>query len=123
MIIENPRGFPAGITTSKIITHPSVPHNKLIAETLQRLKYVQRTGQGVDIIFRDMLVMGKTFPKYRVPKYREFSDAVALMLKNVNEYPNLVEFISQEQQRLGKSLSLAEIMVLRYLYEHKKIIF
>lgn len=118
MIIENPRGFPAGITTSKIITHPSVPHNKLIAETLQRLKYVQRTGQGVDIIFRDMLVMGKTFPKYR-----EFSDAVALMLKNVNEYPNLVKFISQEQQRLGKSLSLTEIMVLRYLYEHKKIIF
>ena len=47
IVIENPGGFLDGITENNIITHPSVPRNKLIAETLQRLKYVQRTGQGV----------------------------------------------------------------------------
>ncbi len=46
IVIENPGGFPEGITESNIITHPSVPRNKLVSETLQRLKYVQRTGQG-----------------------------------------------------------------------------
>lgn len=57
IVIENPGGFPEGINENNIITHPSVPRNKLIAETLQRLKYVQRTGQGVDIIFRDMCLL------------------------------------------------------------------
>ena len=33
---ENPIGFPQGITAENIITHPSVPRNKLIAENLQQ---------------------------------------------------------------------------------------
>lgn len=55
VVIENPGGFLDGITAKNIITHPSAPRNKLIAETLQRLKYVQSTGQGVDIIFKEMV--------------------------------------------------------------------
>lgn len=35
IVIENPGGFLDGITENNIITHPSVPRNKLIAETLQ----------------------------------------------------------------------------------------
>lgn len=35
--------------------------NKIVT---QRLKYVQRTGQGVDIIFREMISSGKTYPQY-----------------------------------------------------------
>ena len=51
IVIENPGAFPEGVNEKNIITQPSTPRNKLIAETLQRLKYVQRTGQGVYIIF------------------------------------------------------------------------
>ena len=75
IVIENPSGFLDGITEKNIITHPSAPRNKLIAETLQRLKYVQRTGQGVDIIFKEMMSMGKPFPQYTV-----FNDAVLLKI-------------------------------------------
>lgn len=75
IVIENPGGFLDGITENNIITHPSVPRNKLIAETLQNLKYVQRTGQGVDIIFKEMISMGKPYPKYK-----SFNDAVSLTI-------------------------------------------
>lgn len=34
VVIENPGGFLDGITDNNIITHPSFPRNKLIAETL-----------------------------------------------------------------------------------------
>lgn len=34
IVIENPGGFLEGITEKNIITHPSVPRNKLIAEEL-----------------------------------------------------------------------------------------
>ena len=62
VVIENPGGFVSGVTTNNIITYPSSLRNKLIFETLQRLKYVQRTGQGVDIIYREMLSSGKPYP-------------------------------------------------------------
>jgi len=36
--VNDPGGFPQGITIQNIITHPSVPRNKLIAENLQHFK-------------------------------------------------------------------------------------
>ena len=116
IVIENPGGFLDGITEKNIITHPSVPRNKLIAETLQRLKYVQRTGQGVDIIFREMVTMGKPYPVYRV-----FNDAVQLTISSATEDINFVKFIVNEQDQKQIFLSLAELMILRYVTENKKI--
>ena len=76
VVIENPGGFPEGITQNNIITHPSVSRNKLISgRHCKRLKYVQRTGQGVDIIYRDMVSSGKPYPEYR-----SYSDAVSLTI-------------------------------------------
>ena len=116
IVIENPGGFLEGITEKNIITHPSVPRNKLIAETLQRLKYVQRTGQGVDIIFREMVSMGKPYPIYRV-----FNDAVQLTIDSAIEHIDFVKFIVKEQDTKQIFLSLAELMILRYIAENSKI--
>ena len=70
ILIENPGGFLDGITENNIITHASSPRNKLIAETLQRLKYVQRTGQGVDIIYNPYETMFmKLMKKHGKPAY------------------------------------------------------
>ena len=116
IVIENPGSFLDGITEKNIITHPSVPRNKLIAETLQRLKYVQRTGQGVDIIFREMVSMGKPYPVYRV-----FNDAVQLTIASATEYVDFAKFIVKEQDTKQIFLSLAELMILRYVAENSKI--
>lgn len=116
IVIENPGGFPDGITEKNIITHPSVPRNKLIAETLQRLKYVQRTGQGVDIIFREMVSMGKPYPVYRV-----FNDAVQLTIASATEYVDFVKFIVTEQDTKQIFLSLSELMILRYVADNRQI--
>ena len=116
VVIENPGGFLEGITEKNIITHPSMPRNKLIAETLQRLKYLQRTGQGVDIIFKEMISMGKPFPKYRV-----FNDAVQLTIESATEDLEFVKFIEKEQDTKQIFMSLAELMILRYIMENSKI--
>ena len=116
IVIENPGGFPEGITEKNVITHPSVPRNKLIAETLQRLKYVQRTGQGVDIIFREMVSMGKPYPVYRV-----FNDAVQLTIASATESVDFVKFIVNEQEKEQIFLSLAELMILRYVTDNRQI--
>lgn len=116
LVIENPGAFLDGITAKNIITHPSLPRNKLIAETLQRLKYVQRTGQGVDIIFKELISMGKPYPKYHV-----FNDAVTLTLESAIEDLAFVKFIVQEQEKQQEVLPLSELMILRYLAENKRI--
>lgn len=116
IVIENPGGFLEGITTQNIITHPSVPRNKLIAETLQRLKYVQRTGQGVDIIFKEMLSSGKPYPQYSV-----YNDAVSLTIYSSIDDIDFVKFIAQEQNKKQRMTPLAELMVLRYLTYNKRI--
>lgn len=117
IVIENPGSFPEGVNEKNIITHPSTPRNKLIAETLQRLKYVQRTGQGVDIIFREMISSGKPYPQYHV-----YSEAVALTIFSAIDDLNFVKFIASEQDKLQKILPLPELMILRYLKDNKRII-
>lgn len=116
IVIENPGAFLDGITEENIITHPSVPRNKLIAETLQHLKYVQRTGQGVDIIFREMISSGKPFPEYR-----SYNDAVSLTIYSAVDDVDFVKFIANEENELGRTFSLSELMVLRYLKDNSKI--
>lgn len=116
IVIENPGGFLDGITAENIITHPSSPRNKLIAETLQSLKYVQRTGQGVDIIYKEMVSMGKPYPVYRV-----FNDAVQLTIGSAMEDPDFVKFIVKEQDAKQITLSLSQLMILRYVVENRKI--
>lgn len=118
IVIENPGGFLDGITADNIITHPSAPRNKLIAETLQSLKYVQRTGQGVDIIYKEMVSMGKPYPVYRV-----FSDSVQLTIESAMEDPDFVRFIVKEQDSKQINLSLSQLMILRYIVENRKIKF
>ena len=117
IVIENPGAFPEGVNEKNIITHPSAPRNKLIAETLQRLKYVQRTGQGVDIIFREMISSGKPYPQYHV-----YSEAVTLTIFSAIDDVNFVKFIASEQDKLQKILPLPELMILRYLTDNKRII-
>ena len=116
IVIENPGGFPEGITEHNIITHPSVPRNKLIAETLQRLKYVQRTGQGVDIMFRDMVSSGKPYPEYRA-----YNDAVSLSIYSSIDDIEFVKFVAREQNFRQKNFSLPELMILRYLTDNRRI--
>ncbi|WP_210400778.1 ATP-binding protein, partial [Nosocomiicoccus sp. HMSC059G07] len=113
--IENPGSFPEGINNKNIISHPSTPRNKLIAETFQKLKYVQRSGQGVDIIFKDMLALGKSAPDYTL-----YSNSVQLILRSVMEDIEFLKFITKEEEK-HSSFSVQEICILKYIKNNKKI--
>ncbi|TDM12880.1 ATP-binding protein [Macrococcus lamae] len=113
--IENPGSFPEGISNKNIISHQSTPRNKLIAETFQKLKYVQRSGQGVDIIFKDMLSLGKSAPDYTL-----YSNSVQLILRSSTEDIEFLKFITKEEEK-NNTFSVQEICILKYIKENKKI--
>ena len=71
---------------------------------------------SVDIIFRDMLALGKHMPVYTV-----YSDAVILTLRNILENKEFVKFILEEQEIKQKLFNTVEVMILHYLKENKSI--
>lgn len=63
LVVTSPGGFIGGVTPANIITHPSQPRNRALAELLSRLKIAEREGIGVDRMVRDMLRIGGDPPE------------------------------------------------------------
>ncbi len=85
LIIENPGGFPYGITPENIIYKHS-PRNRRIAEVFQKCGLVERSGQGADKIFRKTIEESKPLPDYSK------SDAYSVVLRLQSEIQD-VQFL------------------------------
>lgn len=64
VIIINSGGFPYGVTLDNLLTVPSTPRNRLLANVLSKTGIVERSGQGIDKIFLNTLSEGKDCPDY-----------------------------------------------------------
>lgn len=62
--IDVPGGLVSGVTAENILTHPSTPRHLLLADVVSRLQLAERTGQGVDRAYREMLRFGKEPPDF-----------------------------------------------------------
>lgn len=62
LTVTSPGGFPDGVTTSNIITHPSTPRNKALTALLAKLRIAEREGIGVDRMVGDMARYGYPAP-------------------------------------------------------------
>ena len=51
-----------GVTPDNILTHPSTPRHRLLLETVTLLQVAERTGQGIDRAYRELLRAGKGPP-------------------------------------------------------------
>jgi ATP-dependent DNA helicase RecG len=60
--IQSPGGLVVGVTPDNILTHPSTPRHRLLAEAVMLLRLAERTGQGIDRAYREMLSVGKEPP-------------------------------------------------------------
>ena len=60
---QSPGGLVAGVTPDNILTHPSTPRHRLLGEAVALLRLAERTGQGIDRAYREMLRVGKEPPR------------------------------------------------------------
>lgn len=68
--ITSPGGFPSGVTIENIATTTRT-RNKLIADVLYKCEFVEQFGNGVNLMIRNQLSLGKNPPDYRKSdKYR-----------------------------------------------------
>lgn len=110
MSIVNAGGFPQGVTIENLLTVPSTPRNRLLADVLAKTGVVERSGQGVDKIYYDTVSEGKSEPDYSGSD--DFK--VELSLSAVVKDRGFALFIESVQQSLpsDRKLSVFEILLL-----------
>lgn len=118
LIVTNAGGFPHGVTIDNILTVPSTPRNRLLADVLSKTGIVERSGQGIDKIFYRTLSEGKEAPDY------SGCDAfnVELILSAIIQDKAFALFIESVQQNLAEDnkLSVFEIVVLDKIRRNEK---
>lgn len=118
LIVTNAGGFPHGVTIDNLLTVPSTPRNRLLADVLSKTGIVERSGQGIDKIFYRTLSEGKEAPDY------SGSDAfnVELILSAIIQDKAFALFIESVQQNLAEDnkLSVFEIVVLDKIRRNEK---
>jgi ATP-dependent DNA helicase RecG len=70
LAVTSPGGLVFGITPENILTHPSTPRNRLLLETVTTLQVAERTGQGIDRAYRELLRTGKVPPTFSDDGYQ-----------------------------------------------------
>ena len=88
--IDSPGGFPVGITLDNILDRQN-PRNRRVAEILTRCGLVERSGQGMNLIFEDLIKQSKPMPDFsRTDQYQ-----VGLTLFGTVEDPAFVRFVEK----------------------------
>lgn len=63
LTVTSPGGFPGTVRPENIITHPSSPRYRSLAEAMASLRLAEREGIGVDRMVGDMLALGRPEPE------------------------------------------------------------
>lgn len=110
MTIINAGGLPQGVTIANLLRVPSTPRNRLLADVLSKTGVVERSGQGVDKIYYNMLAEGKSAPDYSHTD--DFH--VELTLSSVMRDRGFAMFIDSVQKGLSdlEKMSVHEVLTL-----------
>lgn len=63
LVVESPGGFPVGITLENVLDRQS-PRNRRIADVFARCGLVERSGQGMNLMFERSIQQGKPRPDF-----------------------------------------------------------
>lgn len=108
--VISPGGFPIGVTLENILTVSSTPRNRLLADVLAATGIVERSGQGMDIIFRLTLSEGKQTPDYSKTNDYQVTAILSATVKD----PGFALFIKSIQQELPENQKLSVFDVLTF---------
>ena len=115
MEIMNAGGFPLGVTIGNLLRVQSTPRNRLLADVLSKTGIVERSGQGVDKIYRNTLSEGKEAPDYS----KSDSFRVELHISAVIKDKAFAMFLNSEQRDLAEEdkFSVFDVIALNDIRE------
>lgn len=102
LVITNAGGFPKGVSLENLLTVPSTPRNRLLADVLSKTGIVERSGQGMDKIFLYTLAEGKPTPDYTKTDDFDVTAIISALVKDTG----FALFIKSIQQDLSDNEKL-----------------
>jgi ATP-dependent DNA helicase RecG len=111
LTISNPGGFIEGINIHNLLDAEPHGRNPVLADALKRIGLAERTGRGIDRIFEGSLLYGRLLPDYSATT----DSRVILFIPKSMPDKAFVKMLADEQQRIGRSLSIHALMVLNSL--------
>lgn len=116
LTISNPGGFVEGVTLNNLLVTEPRPRNPALADALKRIGLVERTGRGVDLIYRGLLRYGRHNPDFSLSN----SHSVVLALSLAAADEAFLRVILEEEARRTKELPVDSLIVLAALREQRR---
>ena len=117
MTISSPGGFIDGVTLENLLTVEPHGKNPALADALKRIGLAEKTGRGIDRIYEGSIIYGRPWPDYS----ETTSTNVRLFIQRAKADDIFTKFIADEQNRLGKPLSIYALMILSLLKNEKRL--
>ncbi|MEN9376906.1 MAG: hypothetical protein RL710_2063 [Pseudomonadota bacterium] len=118
LTVSNPGGLVDGVTLHNLLTTAPRPRNPALADAMKRIGIVERSGRGVDKIYRGMLRFGRPEPDYS----RTDRNSVVLQLATVEADEVFLQLIIGQENRLsGTALPIDSLIALAVLREQKRL--
>ena len=114
--IESPGGFPEGITPDNVRERQK-PRNRRIAEALARCGLVERSGQGMDLMFRQSIRQGKALPD----PFKSDAHRVLLRLPGEVGDPRFLRFLEQVGDEQLKRFSTDDFLVIDLVHREEAL--
>lgn len=108
MTISNPGGFIDGIRADNLLDAEPHGRNPALADAMKRIGLAERTGRGIDRIFEGSLLYGRLLPDYS----NSTQSSVKLFIPKGPTDKAFICMVSEEQQRLGRSLPIHLLLAL-----------
>lgn len=115
--INNPGGFVVGIRPDNLLVTDPRARNPRIADAFKRIGLVERTGRGVAIIYRGQLRNGRLPPDYTLST----EAGVTVILPGGPADLDLVQLIVTEENRMQRSFSVDELLILAHVWRERTI--
>lgn len=117
LVISNPGGLVEGVTLANLLVTEPRPRNPMLADAMKRVGVVERSGRGVDTIFRGMLKFGRPAPDYS----RTDAHGVVVRLPIAPADLDFRRLVVEEERRRGTELPIDSLIALAAVRELKRV--
>ncbi len=117
LVVSNPGGLVDGVTLSNLLVTEPRPRNPALADAMKRIGVVERSGRGVDKIFRGMLKFGRPAPDYSYTT----AQSVVLRLPTAEADLDFRRLVVEHERATNAELPIDSLIALAALRESKRV--
>ncbi|MFU5758590.1 ATP-binding protein [Pseudomonas aeruginosa] len=117
LVVSNPGGLVDGVTLANLLVTEPRPRNPTLADAMKRIGVVERSGRGVDKIFRGMLKFGRPAPDYSYTT----AQSVVLRLPTAEADLDFRRLVVEHERATNAELPIDSLIALAALRELKRL--